>query len=234
MSNNGNILGRISAFVTEKHRHLTWSFSLFFLLVFILLSIFVAQSAPMSFDLLVSSELQENQNRILDLAMRAISWLGTLWVAGTMVAAISILFLISGYRREAVFMFSTLLSGGLTYVLKIMVNRPRPTQDLINVLEQAHYQSFPSGHVLFYTAFFGSLMIIAVTSKILSVKTQVIITVSCLAMIVLCAVSRIYLGAHWFTDVIAGFCAGTLFLMITGTLYIRSKRKAEKAAEKKV
>lgn len=220
------LIHRIIAFFTEKHSHLTWAFSIFFILLFVALSIFVAQKEPMLFDIKISEELQEDQSRILNAAMMAISWLGNLWVAGILVFTIYLLFLLSGYRREAVFMLSTLLSGGVTYILKIIVDRPRPSQDLISVLEQAHYQSFPSGHVLFYTVFFGSLFIIAVTSKVLSITTKFFVSAFCITLVVLGAVSRVYLGAHWFSDVVAGFLVGALFVVVSGTVYIRAKRKS--------
>jgi undecaprenyl-diphosphatase len=107
----------------------------------------------------------------------------------------------------------------------MLIDRPRPTIDFVRIVEETHYQSFPSGHVLFYTVFFGSLVIIALYSKILKISLKLLIALACLTMIILGATSRIYLGAHWFTDVIGGFIVGILFLMITGSIYIRSKNK---------
>jgi undecaprenyl-diphosphatase len=182
--------------------------------------------SPESFDLLVSQEIQEDQNVILDTLMKAFSWLGTVYVAVIMVFVFALVFFIFKYLKEGFFILSCILSGGVSYVLKMLIDRPRPTVDFVRIVEETHYQSFPSGHVLFYTVFFGSLMIIALYSKILKNSFKILIALVCLSMIVLGAVSRIYLGAHWFTDVIGGFIVGVLFVMITGSIYIRSKNKA--------
>ncbi|MDF2553953.1 MAG: phosphatase family protein [Chryseobacterium sp.] len=181
--------------------------------------------SPHSWDLSVSREIQEDQNMILDMAMKALSWLGTVYVAAIMVFLFALVFFIFKYIREGVFMLSCILSGGVSYVLKMLIDRPRPTIDFVRIVEETHYQSFPSGHVLFYTVFFGSLVIIALYSKILKISLKLLIALACLTMIILGATSRIYLGAHWFTDVIGGFIVGILFLMITGSIYIRSKNK---------
>ncbi|MDF2934031.1 MAG: phosphatase family protein [Chryseobacterium sp.] len=181
--------------------------------------------SPHSWDLSVSREIQEDQNMILDMVMKALSWLGTVYVAAIMVFLFALVFFIFKYIREGVFMLSCILSGGVSYVLKMLIDRPRPTIDFVRIVEETHYQSFPSGHVLFYTAFFGSLIIIALYSKILKISLKLLIALACLTMIILGATSRIYLGAHWFTDVIGGFIVGILFLMITGSIYIRSKNK---------
>jgi membrane-associated phospholipid phosphatase len=180
-----------------------------------------------SWDISVSHEIQEDQNILLDTFMKAFSWLGTVYVAGTVVLAFTVIFLIFKYVREGLFILSCILSGAVSYVLKMIIDRPRPTMDFVRIVEETHYQSFPSGHVLFYTVFFGSLVIIALSSKLLKISLKIFVVAVCLAMVVLGAVSRIYLGAHWFTDVLGGFIVGVLFLMVTGSIYLRSKNKIQ-------
>ncbi|RZJ51042.1 MAG: phosphatase PAP2 family protein [Chryseobacterium sp.] len=144
--------------------------------------------SPHPWDLSVSQEIQEDQNMILDMAMKALSWLGTFYVATIMVSAFSAIFFIFKYFKEGFFMLSCILSGGVSYVLKMLIDRPRPTVDFVRIVEETHYQSFPSGHVLFYTVFFGSLMIIALYSKILKISLKILIALVCSSMVVLGAV----------------------------------------------
>ncbi|WP_435524642.1 phosphatase PAP2 family protein [Chryseobacterium indoltheticum] len=172
------------------------------------------------------SELQEDPSALLDILMKGFSWLGTVYVAAIMVIVLSVIFFVFRYIKEAIFVLSCLLSGGVSYVLKMLIDRPRPTTDFVRIVEETHYQSFPSGHVLFYTAFFGTLIVIVISSGILKLSWKIMISTICAAMIILGAVSRIYLGAHWFTDVVGGFIVGVLFVMFTGSIYLRSKRKS--------
>lgn len=218
-----NFIDNFSTYFTERKKTLFLCFSLFFVIVFLLLSVYVIHFTP-SWDIMVSQEIQEDQNEILDSLMKGFSWLGTVYVAAVMVILFSLVFLLFKYINEALFTLSCLLSGGVSYVLKMMIDRPRPSVDFVRVVQETHYQSFPSGHVLFYTTFFGSLMVIALYSRVLKLSIKAIISLVCLGMIVLGAVSRIYLGAHWFTDVLGGFVVGVLFLMITASLYIRSRK----------
>lgn len=218
-------LSTLSIYLKDKRKTLFLCFSIFFIIVFMLLSFSVIDSSPKSWDLLVSQELQEDPTALLDTLMKSFSWLGTVYVAAIMVIAFSIIFFVFKYTREGFFVLSCLLSGGVSYVLKTLIDRPRPTTDFVRIVEETHYQSFPSGHVLFYTAFFGTLMVIAISSSILKLSMKIIISIICAVMIVLGAVSRIYLGAHWFTDVIGGFIVGVLFVMLTGRIYLRSKKK---------
>lgn len=218
-------LSTFSTYLKDKRKTIFLCFSIFFIIVFMLLSFSVIDSSPKSWDLLVSQELQEDPTALLDTLMKSFSWLGTVYVAAIMVIAFSIIFFVFKYIREGLFVLACLLSGGVSYVLKTLIDRPRPTTDFVRIVEETHYQSFPSGHVLFYTAFFGTLMVIAVSSSILKLSMKIIISILCATMIVLGAVSRIYLGAHWFTDVIGGFIVGVLFVMLTGSIYLRSKKK---------
>lgn len=214
----------LSRFFSDRKNKLFLCFTLFFMIIFLFLSFFVVDSSPKSWDVLISHELQEDQNEILDVLMKGFSWLGTVTVAATIVPTFALVFLVLGYKREALFTLTSLLSGGVSYVLKTLIDRPRPTTEFVRIVEETHYQSFPSGHVLFYTAFFGTLIVIALYSNILKLSLKILISFFCLAMIILGAVSRIYLGAHWFTDVIGGFLVGVVFVMVSGSIYIRSKK----------
>jgi len=214
-------------YLRERRKTLFLCFSIFFILLFLILTFFVMNFSNHSWDISVSHEIQEDQNILLDTFMKAFSWLGTVYVAGTVVLAFTVIFLIFKYVKEGLFILSCILSGAVSYVLKMIIDRPRPTMDFVRIVEETHYQSFPSGHVLFYTVFFGSLIIIALSSKLLKISLKIFVVAVCLAMVVLGAVSRIYLGAHWFTDVLGGFIVGVLFLMVTGSIYLRSKNKIQ-------
>jgi len=214
-------------YLRERRKTLFLCISIFFILLFLLLTFFVMNFSNHSWDISVSHEIQEDQNILLDTFMKAFSWLGTVYVAGTVILAFTVIFLIFKYVREGLFILSCILSGAVSYVLKMIIDRPRPTMDFVRIVEETHYQSFPSGHVLFYTVFFGSLTIIALSSKLLKISLKIFVVAVCLAMVVLGAVSRIYLGAHWFTDVLGGFIVGVLFLMVTGSIYLRSKNKIQ-------
>jgi len=214
-------------YLRERRKTLFLCFSIFFILLFLLLTFFVMNFSNHSWDISVSHEIQEDQNILLDTFMKAFSWLGTVYVAGTVILAFTVIFLIFKYVKEGLFILSCILSGAVSYVLKMIIDRPRPTMDFVRIVEETHYQSFPSGHVLFYTVFFGSLIIIALSSKLLKISLKIFVVAVCLAMVVLGAVSRIYLGAHWFTDVLGGFIVGVLFLMVTGSIYLRSKNKIQ-------
>ncbi|UWX61793.1 phosphatase PAP2 family protein [Chryseobacterium oranimense] len=151
-----------------------------------------------------------------------ISWFGRTSVSIVMVGLTSLFFLILSYKKEAVLILSTLLSGVLGLGLKILINRPRPSKDLVVLLEETKYQSFPSGHVLFYTVFFGALILIILRLKKIKYKVKLFLIIICLSIIFFGAVSRVYLGAHWFTDVLGGFILGILCVLIMGYFYVKS------------
>lgn len=96
----------------------------------------------------------------------------------------------------------------LNALLKLIVQRPRP--EGFRLVEETGY-SFPSGHSMVAMAFFGLLIWMIWRYH----RRDVMRTIWCIAfglVIVMVGVSRIYLGVHYASDVIAGFCVSLVWL----------------------
>lgn len=176
---------------------------------------------PLSFiDLDVSRLIQRYNSANLDHFMAFISLFGTMPYSAISVGVVALFFLIFNYKKEALFTLLTALSGIVSTLVKMLINRPRPAKDLVRIIEITRQQSFPSGHTLFYTVFFGFLIIVMGNLKSLNYYLRKGITILCAAMILLIPFSRIYIGAHWFTDVLGGAILGVLCLLILGYFYL--------------
>ncbi|MCJ7936297.1 MAG: phosphatase PAP2 family protein [Chryseobacterium sp.] len=215
---------RLIPFIKTHKRILFCAVLATLLIAFVLLSCFVVLEPPEYLDIHISEEIQETQTRNLNILMIWISGLGRTPISMVMVGLSSFFFLMLRLKKEALLVLSTLLSGVLGLGLKILINRPRPPKDLVVLLEETKYQSFPSGHVLFYTVFFGTLILIILYFQKMKSPIKIVLTSICLLMIFLGAVSRVYLGAHWFTDVLGGFILGIFYVLITGYFYIKNER----------
>lgn len=196
---------------------------------FIILTLFVYYFPNSPLDQEFSEEVQEHHNNLTDALMRAISSFGYMPWSAVMVVLTAGVFFLFHYKKEGVFILLTMVSGLVSSGLKILINRPRPTEDLVRIVEKAKHQSFPSGHVIFYVTFFGMLFLIMRHHKTFNRFLRLPIMYFCLFLIFTVPLSRIYLGAHWFTDVTAGFFAGLFCLAILGYFYLFKKTPAEPA-----
>ena len=123
-------------------------------------------------------------------------------------------------KREAVSLWVTLVgSSATTFLIKIIVDRPRPLDAA--VLEDT--ASFPSGHATVAIAFYGFLayLLWRNTTNIRPRRTSLwlekyreLIIVAGAALAILIGFSRLYLGVHFLTDVLAGYLIGLLWLAI--------------------
>ena len=118
--------------------------------------------------------------------------------------------------------------GGLLlmFFLKQFFNRPRP---LVPLLEPVKGLSFPSGHALMSMSFYG-LIIFLVWENITNRFWKWFLTTLLLLFILLIGFSRIYLRLHYFSDVMAGFAAGIIWL----SLSIWSVRRMEQYSRRKI
>ncbi len=127
-------------------------------------------------------------------------------------AAVGYLLLI-GKRHTAALMVAAVVGGWLvSHALKMGFDRPRP--DLVPHATWVTTASFPSGHSMMAAITYLTLgVLLARTDRRRRVKTFFLTVALTVTMLV--GLSRVYLGVHWPTDVLAGWCAGMAWALLT-------------------
>ncbi len=211
---------------TSAHR--TWTapaFVVFFILVALLLGALavVVHTNPFDpLDLTIAREVQAFHPGWFDLTMHLVGEPGYppqvyLWVVWAFVVLFA-----SGLKWEAIsHAFGTVGIGALGLAVKYPVDRPRPTPNLVHVLNPSldgGKFSFPAGHVESYVAILGLfIFFLIVLGKPSWLRTLEIIVFG--AMIALIGLSRIYVGEHWPSDVLGGYLLGVDWLIVTIYFY---------------
>ena len=145
-------------------------------------------------------------------------------IVGTVLT--SFLFVRKNYLHIGAF-FTSLFSGGILAILiKMIIKRPRPEWPFPVYIESSF--SFPSGHATMAVILYGFIAYllwhtstgsVQVSSTLLSArKIRWISTILAILIILVIGFTRLYLGVHYFSDVIAGYILGTLCLM--GGIYM--------------
>lgn len=207
-----NYLNTIRAYL-NRDKQLLLHISLVLLGMFLFLTLVVYFLPPSFVDIEFSEEVQEDRSPLLDALMRFVSWFGNGVMPAVLTAGTALLFFLLKAKREALFVLLTALSGVVIYGLKLAIDRPRPTEDLVTIIEHAQFQSFPSGHVTFYVVFFGFLTFLMYRLNWVVTWVRWSVAAVSLGLVFSIPISRMYLGAHWFTDVLAGFLVGLLCLI---------------------
>ncbi|MGB8644819.1 MAG: phosphatase PAP2 family protein [Anaerolineae bacterium] len=181
---------------------------------------FFARTVPyFTFDLPVARWVQSFNPPWFDALMRFITGLGFTPLAEILCGLIILFVFVIGLRWEAVALtFAGVGVGALGGLVKVIVQRPRPTASLVNVYALLSDPSFPSGHVLLFTAFLGFLFFMLYTLVPHSTRRTLGLVLFG-ALIALVGVSRVYLGEHWPSDVLGAYLLGSLWLALTIYLY---------------
>ena len=157
--------------------------------------------------------------------MRWVSWPGFGPQAAVIVAATGAALLVARLRWEAVCAVAAgLAPAAVGTAIKFFVQRPRPAPALVQVAEVLNSYSFPSGHVFFYTVFFGFLLYLVFA--LFRPSLWRVLALAGLGLLVgLVGVSRIDLGQHWFSDVLAAYLIGSVGLALTIWVYRAGKAR---------
>ena len=174
--------------------------------------------AVQRFDNHVTSFVVAHRTAGLNAVMKTLTWLGS-WVAVLVVAEI-VLVLVLRRRLSIGFLLLAVVAwagtqGGTT-LAKNVVQRPRPPEDLR--LVSAHGWSWPSGHTATATLVFA---VLATVVWILTTRTRLrlLAAVGWILVAVAVAFSRVELGVHWTTDVLASLVFTTVWLTALGMIF---------------
>jgi undecaprenyl-diphosphatase len=176
-------------------------------------------------DLTITNTLQTLHFPLFSQFMVLVSWFGTIpqsvFVSLIIIAAIYFL----GFHWEAVASSGiAVFEGTINTLIKFLIHRPRPAADLVNVVNLLSSYSFPSGHVMYYVAFFGFIWFLIFTLLKKSwIRTLFLSFFGMLILLV--GISRIYLGAHWSSDVLGAYFLGTLLLIVGIQFYLWGKNR---------
>lgn len=133
-------------------------------------------------------------------------------------------------RRGAVLILAGGFASGVEEVLKRVVERPRPSPLLVHVSEHETSYGFPSGHATFFT--WLSLLLVAVLLTRLPRPWRPVAWVAAAAVIAVACLGRVWVGAHWPSDVAGGFLLGagwTSVVLVAGLGWARSANRPAEA-----
>ncbi|WP_244598192.1 phosphatase PAP2 family protein [Pseudohoeflea suaedae] len=144
----------------------------------------------------------------------------------TMIALAAIGFLVMDKKPRAAFAVTVAVSGGLliSTFIKMGIDRARP--DLVPHGSYVTTASFPSGHSMMAAVVY--LTLAAMLARLRpDWRVRVYILLVAIIVVMLVGVSRVYLGVHWPTDVLAGWTVGSAWAMICWIVTLRLQRSGD-------
>ena len=190
-------------------KYLTITISFILVICFIIIMFNVLNGSINSFDNSIYKYISANIiSKSLTPVIKLITHLGSM--VFLIVLSVILVLTMKNNKIRINIAYNLVIISIINYVIKQIIKRPRPIG--INLIKEGGY-SFPSGHSTTSMAFYGLLIYLIykyVNNKIF--KTILIVLLS--LIILLIGTSRIYLGVHYASDVLAGFVLGLLFLLV--------------------
>jgi undecaprenyl-diphosphatase len=202
--------------------------SVCFLTLFAWISEEVFEGDLQRFDLGVRTAVHNFFSPQLTKFMQAMTFLGSIGFLTALFAAILAIFLWKGLKRPAVWL--AIAVGGsviLDVTLKLSYHRARPVP-FVGVAPKSY--SFPSGHALSSFCFYGVLAGL-LCARIESRAIRILIWTVAAALIAAIGLSRIYLGVHYPSDVVAGYIAAAAW--VSAFLFVARAHRHARTRQKK-
>lgn len=190
------------------------------LIIFFALAFFAYTIPYFNWDLAITHSLQSI--KILRPFMSFISLFGNGFIPHIITAITALIFIIFRLRYEAIgIVFSAGIGALINFLIKLLIRRPRPTDDIISILQEPGGLSFPSGHVAFYVCYFGFLFFLVYRNMERTSLIRIPLLILLALPILLIGFSRIYLGVHWASDTLGAYLWSSVWLTISLSLYQR-------------
>jgi undecaprenyl-diphosphatase len=173
---------------------------------------------PNRLDVAITTRLQRRKSPAFARVMKLISSPGYAPFTHSVVLSLAATLWALGRRRDAIFAVGTMGAGFTSGVIKLLVGRPRPDLRFRRHQRTFKDNSFPSGHATHYTVFYGYVCYLA-WRYLPAGPLRLALMGYCATLIALVGPSRVYLGHHWASDVIAGQLVGSTYLMAMLQVY---------------
>jgi undecaprenyl-diphosphatase len=171
----------------------------------------VLEGNTKSFDETVRVFVHGFASESLTALMRFITMLGSTLFLSLLCASVFVIFVAKNWKRAAVLLMTTMAGAViLNFALKVSFGRVRPAPFFDTPLPDSY--SFPSGHALYAACCYGMLAWL-VTARIQNKSLQILIWSFAVLLALLVGLSRIYLGVHYPSDVIAGYAAALVWIL---------------------
>jgi membrane-associated phospholipid phosphatase len=206
----------IKTFLKRYHKRFTIGIAL--LLFSIIPAIFAYYTPYFPGDIQITVFIQGFRSEFMTSLMEAVSSLFTGLPAILLVVVFVAVILWRLGMLAAIFMA---LAGALSPaddILKFIIRRPRPTANLVNIILTSPGLSFPSGHAFFTTMTLG-MMIYFIIKYVPNRPLKVLLSSVLIFVILLVGYSRVYLGAHWSSDVVESYLIAGAAVMLLTVLY---------------
>ena len=171
-----------------------------------------------NFDNMIYGFLSKYQNPTLTNVFKFISHL-----CGP-ITIVTLLFLILIFGKNKEYdLYTAIITAGafiLNYIVKMICQRPRPLD--INLITETGF-SLPSSHAMVSVTFYGFIMYYIYKSNIKK-NIKIILEIILAILIILIGISRIYLGVHYASDVLAGMCLSICYYILFIKLIYNKKR----------
>ena len=189
---------------------LHWLVAALALILFAWLAREVVRGDAMRLDAPIREAVHARSSPALTAVMRGVSLCGS-EVVLVPLGLILVWWLVAAKRRRAAVVFAVAALGaeGLDQAMKLLFHRPRPEPFFGLASPITH--SFPSGHAMVSCCFFGVLAAILAARARSRLKRMAIFAAAAL-VVALMGFSRVYLGYHYPTDVLAGYAAAAIWL----------------------
>lgn len=192
-------------------------------MLFCVLAIFVSRYPQPALDVRLVQYVQSFGSERTLAIMNLVSVPGNV-IPATVLTVAAFIFLMLSPIRAAIIPFLLIIPADLTaFGIKQVIDRPRPSDPTVVVHQALSDPSFPSGHVVHYMVFFGFLTYLFLRTELVPKKFRMPLAYLSLTLICLVPVSRMYLGAHWPTDVTAGLLLGGSILYLQIKVFQRMR-----------
>ena len=197
----------------ERWGPVFWLWWLLAALGFAIMAGFAAATDYFPADLWLTHRLQDIDGAAFDEALDWASRLAEMPLAAVIGVAGVLGLALLARQPQAVLLLLALVTPLLNGGVKSLVDRPRPAGGLVDVTEHASDPSFPSGHATGAILVYGFIFYVA--GLLIPVRpVRLLVQASCLVIIMLTALQRVYVGVHWPSDVLGGLLFGGLLLSV--------------------